>query len=111
MNSAPNLDKLSLIRVLAVGDIMLDRYNYNRVERISSTAPVPICRPGKEHNVLGGARNIVANLISFGSDVDIISRTGLDKDGKIVADMISAIGATIGAGFDIPTSMQIANAA
>ena len=93
MNKADNLDKMSQVRVLAVGDIMLDRYNYGRVERISPEAPVPVFKPTRERAMLGGVGNVAANLAALGCSVDIVSRTGLDKDGSTIADMASKVGA------------------
>ena len=94
MNKADNLDKMSQVRVLAVGDIMLDRYNYGRVDRISPEAPVPIFRPIREKAMLGGVGNVAANLVALGCSVDIVSRIGQDKDGRAIAAMASKAGMT-----------------
>lgn len=93
MNKTANLDKLSHTRILVVGDIMLDRYEYGSVERISPEAPVPVFRPSRQKTMLGGVGNVAANLSALGCKVDILSRTGMDKEGALVAKMAASIGA------------------
>ena len=73
MNKAANLDRLSHTRILVVGDIMLDRYEYGNVERISPEAPVPVFRPSRQKTMLGGVGNVAANLAALGCSVDILS--------------------------------------
>lgn len=92
MNTKTDLSKLSDVRVLAVGDIMLDCYEYGSVERISPEAPVPVFRPVRRKNMLGGVGNVAANLASLGCSVDLVSRVGRDKAGKTVSEMASSIG-------------------
>ena len=93
MRERPDINSLSGVRVLAVGDIMLDRYRYGCVERISPEAPVPVFTPIKEECMLGGVGNVVANLLSLGCKVNLVSRIGRDDDGKIIADKASSLGA------------------
>nr|MCU0808163.1 bifunctional heptose 7-phosphate kinase/heptose 1-phosphate adenyltransferase [Candidatus Contendobacter sp.] len=53
-------------RVLVVGDLMLDRYLWGDVERISPEAPVPVVRLTRESDRVGGAGNVAANLVGLG---------------------------------------------
>lgn len=56
----------SEIRVLVVGDLMLDRYILGEVERISPEAPVPVLRPSQRYERPGGAANVAMNLAGLG---------------------------------------------
>jgi D-beta-D-heptose 7-phosphate kinase / D-beta-D-heptose 1-phosphate adenosyltransferase len=67
--------------VLVVGDLMLDRYLWGTVERISPEAPVPVIHLTDETERLGGAANVAANLAGLGVDTLIAGRIGVDPDG------------------------------
>ena len=54
-------------RILVIGDLMLDRFVWGDVRRISPEAPVPVVRVTRESEHLGGAGNVVANLASLGA--------------------------------------------
>lgn len=69
-------------RVLVVGDLMLDRYLWGRVERISPEAPVPVVDVYKEENRLGGAANVGLNLHALGAAVAICGVVGNDHEGR-----------------------------
>ena len=66
-------------RVLVVGDIMLDRYVWGEVDRISPEAPVPVVEVQRESVMLGGAGNVVRNLLSLGARVDVAGVVGDDE--------------------------------
>ena len=93
MKTKTDLGKLSGVHVLAVGDIMLDSFEYGSVERISPEAPVPVFRPIRKKDMLGGVGNVAANLAALGCTVDLVARIGNDKDGKTISEMASSIGA------------------
>ena len=76
-------------RVLCVGDVMLDRFVYGDVSRISPEAPVPVCRVVSENVMLGGAGNVARNLASIGASVDFVSVLGSDKAAQEVKSLIS----------------------
>ena len=61
------------VRVLCIGDVMLDHFLYGKVERISPEAPVPVFNYRSEKSMLGGAGNVVANLKTLGCRADLIS--------------------------------------
>jgi D-beta-D-heptose 7-phosphate kinase/D-beta-D-heptose 1-phosphate adenosyltransferase len=72
---------LSRASVLVVGDVMLDRYVYGQVTRISPEAPVPILSVEREVAYPGGAGNVVRNLTALGAAVALVSVVGDDQAG------------------------------
>lgn len=77
-------------RVLCIGDVMLDRFRYGSVERISPEAPVPIFTQTREEKMLGGAGNVVRNLLSLGSQATFIAVVGDDAVGTQITKMVGA---------------------
>jgi rfaE bifunctional protein kinase chain/domain len=75
-------------KVLVIGDIMLDIYQYGKCNRISPEAPVPVIDFTNEEKMLGGAGNVLKNLVSFGAMCDIISVIGEDFSGSIVLEKL-----------------------
>jgi D-beta-D-heptose 7-phosphate kinase/D-beta-D-heptose 1-phosphate adenosyltransferase len=84
------LDRLNDVRVLCVGDLMLDRFLYGPVDRISPEAPIPVLRIEREATMLGGAGNVVRNLVSLGAGVVFVSAVGDDSEGRELIGMIAA---------------------
>ena len=76
-------------RVLVVGDVMLDRFVYARVSRISPEAPVPVLLIGREATSLGGAGNVARNIASLGGRVTLIGGRGEDAAGDHVAELLA----------------------
>jgi D-beta-D-heptose 7-phosphate kinase/D-beta-D-heptose 1-phosphate adenosyltransferase len=74
--------------VLVVGDAMLDRYVYGRVERVSTEAPVPIMAVEREVALPGGAGNVVRNLTALGAAVAFVSVVGDDQAGSDLTGLI-----------------------
>ncbi len=74
--------------VLVVGDAMLDRYVYGRVERVSPEAPVPVLTVEREVALPGGAGNIVRNLTALGAAVAFVSVVGDDQAGSDLTGLI-----------------------
>lgn len=79
------------IRVLCIGDVMLDHFLYGKVERISPEAPVPVFHFHHEKHMLGGAGNVAANLHALGCTVDFICLIGEDKAGEEVARLLGEV--------------------
>lgn len=77
----PNFKKNN---ILIVGDIILDRYWYGIVNRISPEAPVPIIKIKKKKEKLGGAANVAANAAQLGNKVHLIGFIGKDKESEIL---------------------------
>jgi D-beta-D-heptose 7-phosphate kinase / D-beta-D-heptose 1-phosphate adenosyltransferase len=92
--SEPEADLAAAVRllghtnVLVVGDVMLDRYVYGQVERISPEAPVPILTIDREISMPGGAGNVVRNLTALGAAVAFISVVGDDQAGSDLTGLI-----------------------
>ena len=74
--------------MLVVGDVMLDRYIYGQVHRISPEAPVPILSIEREVALPGGAGNVVRNLTALGAAVAFISVVGDDQAGSDLTGLI-----------------------
>jgi len=72
-------EKLSRARVLVVGDVMLDRYWYGAVDRISPEAPVPVVRITREEERNGGAANVAYNLVTLGAQSSLLTVVGDDE--------------------------------
>ncbi|MFH1277478.1 MAG: D-glycero-beta-D-manno-heptose-7-phosphate kinase [Candidatus Eisenbacteria bacterium] len=71
-------------RFLVVGDLMLDRYVFGDVDRISPEAPVPVVKVTRTEERLGGAANVANNLAALGADVSLCGVIGDDRDGESV---------------------------
>ena len=72
-------NQLSQARVLVVGDVMLDRYWYGSVDRISPEAPVPIVRITREEERNGGAANVAYNIVTLGAQASLLTVVGEDE--------------------------------
>jgi rfaE bifunctional protein kinase chain/domain len=70
--------RFSALRLLVVGDVMLDRFIVGSVDRISPEAPVPVVKFRSEHSRLGGAANVAHNLTALGASVSLIGVVGKD---------------------------------
>jgi rfaE bifunctional protein kinase chain/domain len=79
-------------RVLVVGDVMLDRYWFGEVERISPEAPVPVVRVARREDRLGGAANVARNVAALGGHVTLVGVLGEDEAGDSVRRLSSEAG-------------------
>src|SRR5437867_12769940 len=79
-------------RVAVLGDCMLDRYLWGRVERISPEAPVPVVEIERETFSLGGAGNVAANLRALGAEPALIGVAGADDEGERLRAALAARG-------------------
>ena len=84
------------IHLLVVGDLMLDRFIWGEVERLSPEAPVPVLRVCSESCRLGGAANVVHNVRSWGAQVTACGVVGTDGAGETLLDELQRIGASTG---------------
>lgn len=87
---AAAIERLKDAHVLCVGDVMLDRYVYGAVERISPEAPIPVLRMEREAAMLGGAGNVVRNLSALGAHVTFVSVVGNDQAGREISELVAA---------------------
>lgn len=79
-------------RILVVGDIMLDRYWFGEVDRISPEAPVPVVRVARREDRLGGAANVARNIAALGAQVGLMGVIGADEAGVEVRRMTREAG-------------------
>jgi rfaE bifunctional protein kinase chain/domain len=79
-------------RMLVVGDVMLDRYWFGDVNRISPEAPVPIVLIQKSEERLGGAANVARNAVALGMEAGLLGVIGHDEAGNIVEKLLSDSG-------------------
>lgn len=80
------------LHVLVVGDVMLDRYLYGSVERISPEAPVPVFSRGRESAMPGGAGNVARNITALGARATLVGLVGARSEA--LRDAIAAAGIT-----------------
>ena len=86
---APNT---SAARILVVGDVMLDRYWFGEVSRISPEAPVPVVLVGAQEERPGGAANVARNCAALGARVQLLSVIGRDESGARLAQLVAKEG-------------------
>ena len=83
--------QLQQARVLVVGDVMLDRYWFGEVNRISPEAPVPVVRVERREARLGGAANVARNAVALGAHTGLLGVVGQDEAGDQVQEMVSEL--------------------
>lgn len=96
-------------RVMVVGDVMLDRYWFGDVQRISPEAPVPIVRVKSQEERLGGAANVALNLSSLGVATPLLGIVGDDAAGKQVESLLqtSGIESFLVTDASVPTTVKL----
>ena len=87
-------EQLAHAKILVVGDVMLDRFWYGAVDRISPEAPVPVVRITREENRLGGCANVAFNAVSVGAQASLLSVVGDDEASHLLQDLIAQSGIT-----------------
>ena len=85
-------EAIARARVLVVGDVMLDRYWFGEVERISPEAPVPVVRVVKREDRLGGAANVARNIVALGATATLVGFVGEDEAAQSVRKLLSDAG-------------------
>jgi len=84
------LSNSSKIRVLIVGDVMLDRYWWGNVSRISPEAPVPVVNLEKISAAPGGAANVAANVAGLGAEPFLVGFVGNDEESHLISESLTA---------------------
>jgi rfaE bifunctional protein kinase chain/domain len=92
MNISELEQSLKTVRILVVGDVMLDRYWFGSADRISPEAPVPVVRVSQTENRLGGAANVALNIVKQGAQVTLLSVRGEDQEGEELESLLRANG-------------------
>ena len=85
-------DAVARTRVLIVGDVMLDRYWFGDVERISPEAPVPVVKIARAEERPGGAANVARNAAALGAKLTLLSVTGADEPGETLERLLARDG-------------------
>lgn len=86
-----NFEELKHQNILCIGDIMLDKFVYGKVNRISPEAPVQVFEYKEAKEMLGGCGNVVANLVSLGCNANYIGIVGDDENGKKISKLLNKI--------------------
>lgn len=82
-------DSFSNLKVAVIGDVMLDRYWWGNVTRISPEAPVPVVKLGRTSVAAGGAANVAANIAGLGASAILVGITGKDTEADILRGLVS----------------------
>jgi len=82
-------------RILVVGDLMLDEYIWGDVDRVSPEAPVPIVCVAAENHTLGGAGNVINNLVALGARVSAAGVVGTGAKGRLLLDRCHRLGVDV----------------
>jgi D-glycero-beta-D-manno-heptose-7-phosphate kinase len=88
-SALPSRERLAACRVLVVGDVMLDRYWFGAVDRISPEAPVPVVRVTREEDRLGGAANVAVNAQSLGVAATLLTVVGDDEPARRLEQLLA----------------------
>ena len=87
-----DIKKFAGCRILVAGDLMVDEYLWGDVERISPEAPVQIVSVASEEHTLGGAGNVISNLVALGAKVSAAGVIGSGTNGQLVLTKLNALG-------------------
>ncbi|HEU4718253.1 MAG TPA: bifunctional ADP-heptose synthase [Bacteroidia bacterium] len=81
-------DSFEKLRVLIIGDVMIDNYVWGKVSRISPEAPVPVVSVARKEQRLGGAANVALNVQSLGATPILCSVIGVDRNGQLFLELM-----------------------
>ncbi len=98
---------LSAARLLIVGDVMLDRYWFGEVARISPEAPVPVVKIARSEERPGGAANVARNVAALGASVSLLSVVGDDEAGRSLQQLLAASGIDVSLHLDAAISTTV----
>jgi len=84
-------ENFSKVKVLVIGDVMLDRFWWGDVSRISPEAPVPVVKLKNTSLVAGGAANVAANIAGLGAEPLLVGVTGDDDEAKLFAEILNKL--------------------
>jgi D-beta-D-heptose 7-phosphate kinase/D-beta-D-heptose 1-phosphate adenosyltransferase len=87
----PIIQQFKHLRVLILGDLMLDEYIWGTVQRISPEAPVPVVSVTSRTVVPGGAANVAANVAALGATVDVYGVVGTDQEGEYLRRLLASL--------------------
>ncbi len=87
-----DIETFKQVKALVVGDLMIDEYLWGSVDRVSPEAPVPVVCVNKESHTLGGAGNVINNLVAMGASVVAIGTAGTGKAGQMIFEKLKDLG-------------------
>jgi D-beta-D-heptose 7-phosphate kinase/D-beta-D-heptose 1-phosphate adenosyltransferase len=90
-----DIEAFNKCRILVIGDLMVDEYLWGKVDRISPEAPVQIVSVTKKEFTLGGAGNVVNNIVSLGAEASVIGVVGTGPDGYLLLKQFEDLGVDI----------------
>jgi D-beta-D-heptose 7-phosphate kinase/D-beta-D-heptose 1-phosphate adenosyltransferase len=88
------IDRFPEVKVLVIGDIILDKYVWGDVSRISPEAPVPVVEVKRDTRMLGGAANVIHNIATLGTRPTLCGVVGQDRTGKVIINELNNMGLT-----------------
>ncbi len=88
MSLVQAFNRLQSIRVLVIGDLVLDHYTSGVVKRISPEAPVPVLQVMQTESIIGAAGNVASNLLALGAEVVLVGRIGDDRVGEEFVELM-----------------------
>jgi D-beta-D-heptose 7-phosphate kinase/D-beta-D-heptose 1-phosphate adenosyltransferase len=97
-----DLKGFAALKVLVAGDFMLDEYLWGKVERISPEAPVAVVDIQRETRTLGGAGNVVNNLVALGAQVEVLGLVGDDHPASVLRSELVRLGVGVAGLFTDP---------
>jgi rfaE bifunctional protein kinase chain/domain len=102
-------EQMATARVLVVGDVMLDRYWYGAVDRISPEAPVPVVRITREEERNGGAANVAYNVVTLGAHASLLTVVGDDEASHKLEALVANTGIEphFGRDADLKTTVKL----
>lgn len=93
--AAAIIGKFSGLKILVIGDLMIDEYLWGKVTRISPEAPIPVVEVVKEESKPGGAANVGRNLLALGAKVFFAGVVGADENGAKLREVTAAVGGNV----------------
>jgi len=102
-------EQFAASRVLVVGDVMLDRYWFGDVNRISPEAPVPVVHVRRQEDRLGGAANVARNAVALGAQAGLLCVVGHDEPGERIVELLgeSGVNAYLERDPALPTTIKL----
>jgi len=102
------LDRFGQVSILCLGDLMLDRFVYGAVDRVSPEAPVPVVRQGRVVSAIGGVGNVAGNLAALGARVGLVGVVGRDAEAAELESLLAKqdIAARLVADGERPTTLK-----
>ena len=85
-----HIERMAGVKLLVIGDVMLDHCVYGAVERISPEAPIPVLKVEREARMLGGAGNVARNATALGARVSLVATVGDDEAGRAIVELVGA---------------------